>query len=109
MPEDFAVYYEIRSFGENADYDTCRIYDSTAGTWHHEFYRFVSPQEAERVVEDLSFEPLPETLREVYRSFLKLKDLPETFENAAEGRERTELVLRFTADVKVREYRYTSP
>ncbi len=109
MPEDFAVYYEIRSFGENADYDTCRIYDSAAGTWHHEFYRFVSPQEAERVIEDLSFEPLPETLRDVYRSYLKLKDLPETHEEAAEGRELTELVLRFTADGKVHEYRYTSP
>ena len=109
MPEDFAVYYEIRSFGKNADYDTCRIYDSAEGTWHHEFYRFVSPQEAERVIEDLSFEPLPETLRDVYRSYLKLKDLPETLEDAAEGRELTELVLRFTADGKVHEYRYTSP
>ena len=108
MPEDFAVYYEIRSFGKNADYDTCRIYDSAEGTWHHEFYRFVSPQEVERVIEDLSFEPLPETLRDVYRSYLKLKDLPETFEDAAEGRELTELVLRFTADGKVHEYRYTS-
>ena len=87
MPEDFAVYYEIRSFGENADYDTCRIYDSAEGTWHHEFYRFVSPQEVERVIEDLSFEPLPETLRDVYRSYLKLKDLPETLEDEAEGRE----------------------
>ncbi len=109
MPEDFAVYYEIRSFGKNADYDTCRIYDSAEGTWHHEFYRFVSPQEVERVIEDLSFEPLPETLRDVYRSYLKLKDLPETFEDAAEGRKLTELVLRFTADGKVHEYRYTSP
>ena len=108
MPEDFAVYYEIRSFGKNADYDTCRIYDSAEGTWHHEFYRFVSPQEVERVIEDLSFEPLPETLRDVYRSYLKLKDLPETFEDAAEGRELPELVLRFTADGKVHEYRYTS-
>ena len=108
MPEDFAVYYEIRSFGKNADYDTCRIYDSAEGTWHHEFYRFVSPQEVERVIEDLGFEPLPETLRDVYRSYLKLKDLPETFEDAAEGRELTELVLRFTADGKVHEYRYTS-
>ena len=109
VPEDFSVYYEIRSIGENADYDTCRIYDSAAGTWHHEFYRFVSPREAERVIEDLSFEPLPETLREVYRSFLKLEDLPETHEDAAKGREQTELVLRFTADGKIREYRYTSP
>ena len=109
VPEDFSVYYEIRSFGENADYDTCRIYDSAAGTWHHEFYRFVSPREAERVIEDISFEPLPETLREVCRSYLKLKDVPETFEEAAKGREQKELVLRFTADGRVSEYRFTSP
>ena len=109
MPEDFSVYYEIRSYGVQEDYDTRQIFDSAAGTWHHEFYRFGSPQEVERIVEDLSFEPLPETLREVYRSYLKLKDLPETFEDAAGERERTELVLRFTADGKVREYRYTGP